>query len=194
MKLYHGTNQDFEEFSQDKARLINDYYGGGVAYFTDNFDVAETYAKSMARSKGGSLYVFEIFLDIKKLFDVKDEFSGPMLTRFFDSKKDIEEFARGAGLLKYGVDKNKILASLELGNMNLTGEQVFNGLSAGMNKTARARSKLKKLGYDTLRYDGGKNMNAAIKHNVYITYYSNRIHINSKYHFDSFGNKYKKAD
>ena len=46
MKLYHGTNQLFDKFEQSKSRVLNDYYGGGVAYFTDTLKVAHTYAKS----------------------------------------------------------------------------------------------------------------------------------------------------
>ena len=193
MRLYHGTNQIFDKFSQDKARIINDYYGGGVAYFTDDLQVAHTYAKSMAKSKGGNLYVFEVNLNVKKLFDVDHKFYGTELTKFFSDEKDIEEFARGAGMMKYGSDKYTVISSIGLGNVELTGEQVFKGLSAGMNKTAKARQKLIKLGYDTLRYNGGVNMSMGIKHSVYIAYNSHNINIVEKYLYDSDGKKYKRS-
>ena len=192
MKLYHGTNQNFDEFKQDKARILNDYYGGGVAYFTDNLQVAHTYAKSMVKSKGGDPFVFEVDLTISKLFDVDKIFQGKSLSVFYNNKAELEEFCRGAGLMKAGTDKHQVMASVELGNVNLTGDQVFKGLSAGMNKTAYARQKLISLGYDTLRYNGGVNMNAT-KHNVYIVFKSSNIHIREKYYFDSNGKKYKKV-
>lgn len=193
MKLYHGTNQVFDEFRQDKARILNDYYGGGVAYFTDNFDVAKSYARSMAKSKGGNLYVFEVNLNIKKLFDVDHLFRGSELKKFFNTQADIEEFARGSGMMKFGVDKYQVISSLESGNVEMTGEQIFKGLSSGMTKTAKARQKLTKLGYDTLRYNGGVNMDTATKHSVYITYSSYNITISEKYLFDSSGKKFKEV-
>lgn len=192
MKLYHGTNQFFKQFEQSKARILNDYYGGGVAYFTDNSKVALTYAKSMAKSKGGEKYVFEVDLSVSKIFDVDNEFTGKELKKFF-TDKTVEDFARGAGLLKFGVDKYSVMSSLQLGNQKLTGEQVFKGLSSGMNKTAKAREKLIKLGYDALRYNGGVNMGAAIKHDVYITYDASNVKIVAIYMYDKLDNKYKKV-
>jgi hypothetical protein len=52
----------------------------------------------------------------------------------------------------------------------LTGDQVFKGLSKGMNRTADARDYLMSKGYDGLRYNGGVNMDMATKHNVYLIY------------------------
>lgn len=193
MKLYHGTNQNFDHFSQDKARILNDYYGGGVAYFTDNFDIAKTYGRSMSKSKGGNIYVFEVSLSIRKLFDVDYVFTGAELKKFFRSRSEIEPFARGAGMLKYGVDKYQVIATLESGAVELSGDQVFKGLSAGMTNTAKARQKLMKLGYDTLRYNGGANMATAVRHNVYISFISQNILITEKYLFDPFDKKFKEA-
>lgn len=38
MKVYHGSNILFKKFDQNKARLVNNFYGGGLAYFTDDQD------------------------------------------------------------------------------------------------------------------------------------------------------------
>lgn len=180
MKAYHGSNSIFSKFDQGKARIVNDFYGGGVAYFTSDIQVAQSYARTMFRSKGGDMIVYECELNLSKIFDVDDTFTGTNLTMFYD-KKSMEDFARGAGLLKAGVDKYNVLARLEGGHMELTGEQVFRGLSKGMVNTAAARHKLMQLGYDGLRYNGGLNMNMARKHSVYLVYRASDIRILKRY-------------
>lgn len=185
LKVYHGTNATFSKFDQGKARITNDLYGGGVAYFTANTDIAYNYAKSMAKSKGGQKQVYEVELNVNKLFDVNHIFTGKELTQFFTPKTS-EEFARGAGLLSYGVDKYGVLIDLESGKLKLTGDQVFHGLSKGMNSTAKAREKLISLKYDTLRYNGGVNMNAT-RHDVYIAYKAENITIKNHYMYDDQG-------
>lgn len=175
LTLYHGTNQRFAQFEQSKARLVNDFYGGGVAYFTDSLDVAKTYAKGAAK-KGGDKLIYKVTLSINKLFDVDQTYTSGELTHFFEAR-DVEAFARGAGLLSLGADKYSVMYELEKGLMRLTGEQVFRGMSQGMVKTAAARDRLKRLGYDALRYNGGVNMSQAQKHNVYIAYDASRIKI-----------------
>lgn len=176
LKAYHGTNAKFSQFEQNKSRIVNDYYGGGVAYFTVNRDVALTYAKSMVRQYKGQIHIYVVNLRIKKLFDVDDKFTGKELTKFF-SDKEAEDFARGAGLLKGGADRFTVLGKLKSGNLSLTGDEVFKGLSRGMVNTAKARQKLIELGYDGLRYNGGKNMQMATEHDVYLVYDANDITI-----------------
>lgn len=190
IKAYHGTNGVFDRFEQSKARIVNDFWGGGVAYFTDDMEVAKTYAKSMARSKGGDRLVYEAALTLRKTFDVDHEFSGKELTKFF-TEKTSEEFARGAGLMKLGVDKYSVLNDLEYGKMTLKGSDIFHGLSAGMNQTAKARKILEKMGYDSLRYNGGIQMDVK-KHNVYLTYRADNIIIKNRYMIDSEGKEYLK--
>lgn len=189
--VYHGTNGNFDRFDQSKARIVNDFWGGGVAYFTDDKEVAKTYAASMARSKGGDRLVYQVSLRMKKTFDVDDVFTGKELTQFF-TEKTSEEFARGAGLLRLGADKYSILSDLESGRLKLTGHDVFHGLSNGMNQTAKARKVLEKMGYDSLRYNGGLNMNAK-KHNVYLTYNASNVSIQRKLLIDSSGGEYTKS-
>lgn len=171
---FHGTNQQFEQFSQDKARLLNDFYGGGVAYFTENFQVAKQYAAAAVKRTGGDPVIYRSQLHIKKLFDVDGNYTGKDIKPLIGSNYEL--FARAAGLLNLGADKYRVLSDLKSCDIVLTGEQLYKGMSGGMRKTAVARDKLKKNGYDALRYNGGVNM-AAVRHNVYIMYYARDIRI-----------------
>ena len=189
LKVYHGTNVIFDKFDEAKARIKNDYYGGGVAYFTDNLEVAKDYAKSMSKSTGNQL-VYSVSLQTHKTFDIDENFTGKELTKFFN--KNAEEFCRGAGLLKLGVDKYKILTDVESGTAVLTGDQIFAGLSSGMTRTLAARQKLISLGYDSLRYNGGEIF-GAIKHNVWLTYKASNVSIIKIYMYDERGNKYERV-
>lgn len=180
MTVYHGSNALFKKFEQNKARIFNDFYGGGVAYFTSDKKVASTYATSMKRKYGGDRYVYEVDLTLTKIFDVDHKFTGKELKQFFDDK-DAEDFARGSGLLKAGVDKYSVLTKLKEGTIEMTGEQVFKGLSRGMVNTAKARQKLISLGYDGLRYNGGVNMNMTTKHDVYLAYNADDVRIRKVY-------------
>lgn len=173
---YHGTNSRFDKFDQTKARIPNDFYGGGVAYFTDNKDVAKTYANAMAKKKGGDRIIYEVRVHLNRIFDVDGRFTGLDLTQFLD-RHNLEDFARGARLMGVGKDKYKIFTDLENGRLILTGEQVFRGLSNGMVNTAKARETLISLGFDGLRYNGGVAMDMAAKHNVYLVYDASNIKI-----------------
>lgn len=179
IKAFHGTNTRFSKFEQSKARIANDLYGGGAAYFTDDIDIAKSYASSMFRKFGGDRFVYETELNISKLFDVDDKFSGEQLKRLVP-KGQGESFARGASLLVLGKDKYALLSQIETGKIELTGEQVFKGLSNGMQNTARAREILKQAGYDGLRYNGGVQMGGK-KHNVYLVYDSNQVSIKNRF-------------
>jgi hypothetical protein len=178
VKAYHGTNSRFSQFEQNKARIANDYYGGGIAYFTDTLDIAKTYAGFMFRKFGGERYVYEVELQFDKLFDVDSIYTGDELKRLIGNQLDA--FARGAGLLKLGGDRVAVLSALKDGKLELTGEQVFRGLSNGMQNTAWARSVLKKCGYDGLRHNGGVNMGGP-KHNVYLAYDSRSVNIKNRF-------------
>lgn len=167
-KVYHGSGSRFKEFSQSKARIPNDFYGGGIAYFTSDLKVAITYAKSMAKKSKGEPLIYTTEIKIRKLFDVDDIFTEKTLTDILPD--DIEGFARGAGLLKLNSDQYVVMGNLKAGKVKLTGDQVFKGLSKGMNTTAKAREHLIKKGYDGLRYNGGLNMGMATKHDVYLIY------------------------
>lgn len=173
--VYHGSGYRFEKFEQSKARVVNDFYGGGVAYFTDNLKVAITYAKSMAKKSKQDPRVYTVELSLNKVFDVDHVFTGKELIAILPS--DLEAFARGAGLLGLYADKYKVLSDLKSGTIKLSGDDVFKGLSKGMNETAKAREHLISRGFDGLRYNGGVNMGMATKHNVYLSYNVNNIKI-----------------
>lgn len=176
--MYHGSGSRFNEFEQSKARIPNDFYGGGVAYFTDNLKVGITYAKSMAKKAKGDPIVYEVRVKFKKLFDIDTEYRGKNLIEILPD--DLEAFARSAGLLSLNSDKYMVLAKLKSGKLNLSGDEIFKGLSKGMNTTAKAREYLISKGYDGLRYNGGVNMGMATKHNVYLSYNAKNIEIVSR--------------
>jgi len=173
--LYHGSGYKFDKFDQGKARIANDFYGGGVAYFTDNLKVAITYAKSMAKKSNQDPRIYTVEVRFKKLFDVDHIFTGNELISILPN--DLDSFARGAGLLGLSADKYKVISDLKIGLLSLSGDSIFKGLSRGMNQTAKAREHLISKGYDSLRYNGGVNMNMATKHNVYLSYNANTIKI-----------------
>lgn len=179
LTVYHGSNSIFSKFDQGKARIMNDFYGGGVAYFTDSVSVAKSYARTMSK-KSGQPIVYQVKLSLRKLFDVDSNFTGKELLKFYDDST-VENFARGAGLIKLGSDKYTIIGKLKVGDFNLTGDQVFKGLSRGMVNTAKTRDKLIELGYDGLRYNGGRNMDMAVQHNVYLAYRAGSIKIENAY-------------
>ena len=158
--------------------MLNDFYGGGT-YFTDEKSVAVSYARGMAKKQGLPL-IYECNLRPKKVFDVDSMFTGSDLKQFVN-KSNAEVFAKGAKLLSLGVDPLAIRLALEQGNITLSGDQVFRGLSNGMVNTAKAREMLIRLGFDCLRYNGGVNMSMSQKHNVYVAYKANIIDIIHKY-------------
>lgn len=174
LTLYHGSNAKFDKFDQKKARIANDYFGGGVAYFTDDPAIAKQYALGMSK-KTGAPTVYEVEVSFKDVFDVDMVFQGKDLTKFLKYIK-AEDLARGAGLLPYGSNKYAVISSIESGEAQLTGEQIFKGLSRGMINTAAAREILIKLGYDGLRHNGGVNMGGK-RHNVYLAYNADQITI-----------------
>lgn len=173
--VYHGTGSKFEEFSQDKARVVNDFYGGGVAYFTTDIGIAINYAKgARKRSADGIGRVYFCKVNLTKVFDVDRTYTGEELKKHLP--KNLDAFARGAGLMRVSDDPYLVTARLERGDYKLTGEQIFRGISQGMVHTAKVREHLKKLGYDGLRYNGGQMMGVA-DHDVYIAYYAHDIEI-----------------
>lgn len=176
-KLYHGTGSMFDRFDQNKARLANDYYGGGVGYFTDSKDGAKNYAKAMSK-KTGTPYIMEVTLEITKLFDVDDEFTGRKFLDFIRGY-NVEQFARDAGLLNYGVDKFLMLGDIKKGTLKIDGDKIFRGISNKMMNTSKAKKIIHHLGYDALKYNAGQLIGSSgNKQEVYIAYDANKITIN----------------
>jgi len=176
--VYHGTNQEFSQFSQDKAKITNDYYGGGAAYFTPDLSVARIYAKTAVKKSGGKEIIYRAQLSLNKVFDVDQHYTGKELISILPT--NLEQFARGAGLLNFGADRFEVLASLKDGTASLTGGQIFKGLSSGMINTAKARETLKKRKFDGLRYNPVLHANRT-PHEVYIAYEARNIRITGKY-------------
>jgi len=177
--VYHGSGYKFDKFDQGKARIANDHMGGGVGYFTSDKGVAGTYAKSMARKAGTKTpHIYHTNLKMNNVFDVDHKFSGDKLKHVLPD--DVEGFARGAGLLKPGTDKYKVINDLKDGTTELHGHEVFKGLSRGGVDTLKAREHLVKKGFDGMRYNGGVNMNAATKHDVYMPYNQKSIKLNKR--------------
>lgn len=175
---FHGSGHSFTEFSQIHAKIPNDFYGGGIGYFTDSRKIGESYAKASSKVTR-TPHLYHTTLDMKNVFDVDHKFSGKKLTGLLP--KDTRAFAKHAGLLNASNmdQENSILGNLERGDTELSGHQLFWGLSEGGTKTAKARDHLIRHGqYDGLRYNGGVNMKQDTKHNVYIPYNADSISIN----------------
>jgi hypothetical protein len=177
INAYHGTNAIFNKFSMDSAKIQNDYYGGGF-YFTPNLEVAKIYAKSAVRKTGGKEVIYRVQLNLKKTFDVDKEYTGDELKKLIIP--NFETFARSAGLLSLGKDRYAIMADLKDGNTVMTGAEVFKGMSNGMVNTAKARDHLKRLHYDSLRYNPVQHSDR-IKHEVYIAYNAASVRIIGQY-------------
>jgi len=175
---YHGSGELFKEFDQNKARIANDYWGGGVGYFTRNKNIAKLYAKAMSKITK-TPYVYTVNLSLEKIFDQNDTFSGSRLINLLP--KDLDKFSRGAGLMSLhyleNIDKFLLIHKLKKGDITLTGKQVFFGLSGGGINTSVARKTLIKNGYDALRYEGGVLM-GVVSHDVFVVYFKKSIEIN----------------
>lgn len=91
--LYHGTSTDFNQFDPDKIQQDN--LGKGF-YFTDNKDIADSYASRRTRERGGDRKVVEAFLNVKKPFDLNyqpREVALDYLTHYFLSQGKTNEMA-----------------------------------------------------------------------------------------------------
>ena len=91
--VYHGTSTDFNQFDPDKIQQDN--LGKGF-YFTDNKDIADSYASRRTRERGGDRKVVEAFLNVKKPFDLNyqpREVALDYLTHYFLSQGKTKEMA-----------------------------------------------------------------------------------------------------
>lgn len=91
--VYHGTSTDFNQFDPDKIQQDN--LGKGF-YFTDNKDIADSYASRRTRERGGDRKVVEAFLNVKKPFDLNyqpREVALDYLTHYFLSQGQTNEMA-----------------------------------------------------------------------------------------------------
>ena len=153
--VYHGSNARFVEFTDRTKRIKEDLFGGGLAYFTDTYEVGEKYAKAMQKKYGGFQFVYKVRMTLRECFDVNYEYTGETFLKIYQQTKYTpEEFARRAGLLIYGVNKYGIFGDIKSGRQKLTGAQLWKGLSNGGNENIKAQNVLKKCGCDGLRYNG----------------------------------------
>ncbi len=185
VKAFHGTAAKFDSFDGGKARVSNDYFGGGHSYFTSNKNVAVGYASSaMIRMKSKTPYVIAVDLHFKKLFDARDNktYTGDelkhMIKEFKLTQKDLDTLARGAGIMTVMSSPYQIIVGLERGTTKLTGKQFFNGLTRLRGSMENARKFLQSKGYDGLAHTGGqvtRDMMGTPNHVVFIVYDPNVI-------------------
>jgi hypothetical protein len=91
--LYHGTSTDFNQFAPDRIQQGN--LGRGF-YFTDNKDIADSYADRRTHERGGGRKVVEAFLNVKKPFDLNyqpREVALDYLTHYFSNNGRTNEMA-----------------------------------------------------------------------------------------------------
>jgi hypothetical protein len=83
IRLYHGTNQDINEFSTQPGALRKKFYAGELgSWFGDDPEIANQFAKGVSfKKEKGSVY--PVFLNIKnpKVFDSYDDFMSVMQNR-----------------------------------------------------------------------------------------------------------------
>lgn len=181
MNLYHGSPRNFDQFSQEFSRSANDNFGGGLAYLTTSKDVAKVYAKAGLKrtlKDGASPIVYSVKTNFKKVFDVDDEFEGNELKKFLP--KDLDKFARAAGLIKFSDSPYLVKSKLSNGTIKVSGDQIFKGLDKVLGGSAKARDQIIRLGYDSLRYNGNAGSSIAPDHDVYIAYKASSLKIISK--------------
>lgn len=184
LTVYHGTAARFDEFGQENARVENDYFGGGLAYFTSSRRVAYGYARSaMLRTKSKIPYIIYVGVQFDKLFDARNtsKWSGERVLAFIQEvglrSDQVEAFIRGAGLLDMsslqGRSPHVVKSAFMSGKIELDGESIFMALSRVLGNMAQARKKLMSLGYDGLCHIGGEITKDKLnrgKHTVFISY------------------------
>lgn len=180
-KLYHGTSARFDKFDQRFGRMENDFYGGGIAYFTTSIKIAKGYASASKKRIGGDMLLYTVDVNFKKVFDVDISYDGAEVLKILDGT-DLEKIARGAGLMSYGNPNSQSnLSDLKRGRLSLTGDQLYKGFTtANRGKTSAFRDKLISLGYDALRYNGGLQIRGETQHDVYIAWDASTIKIDKR--------------
>lgn len=189
-QMWHGTNAKFDKFEQRMARVQNDLYGGGVAYFTDNRKIAEGYAKSSLKRKGAPKnpepWLYKVDLDLKNIFDIERSYNYDFVKQFVknDKSSTVEKFLRDAGVLNNSFMKSigasdifSVISKFNNGSLNLTGDQLFNAIGNNSANSSKARDIFYKMGYDGLTHQGGLRGGTGGKHKVIIVYDSSKIKI-----------------
>ena len=179
MNLYHGTSNVFDKFDEKYARLKNDFYGGGLAYLTDSYEIAKSYSKASKKyDKSDKIpRILTVKTSFKKTFDIDKEYVDDDFLKLISSI-DIDKFSRGAGLMSLGSDTSAVKYNVKKGNVNLKGDQIYKGLEKAFNnQTYKVRKHLEKCGFDSLRYNGGLQIKTEHEHDVYIAYRASTLKI-----------------
>lgn len=186
-EMWQGTNARFDRFDQRMARVQNDLYGGGVGYFTDSLEVAKGYATSSLKRKGVPIdstpYIYKVNLTLDNVFDVGKTYDGDFVSSFLKNTDygTAEQFLRNAGLAKMGSDLAGNIGNLRRGELQMSGDQIFNAIGEQSKNSSKARDILIKRGFDGLTHPGGLRGGTKGLHTVIIAYDSDKIQILERY-------------
>lgn len=162
MSVYHGTNQDFNQFEDSKIQKTD--LGRGF-YFTDNKDIANNYAEIRANERGGKGKVMETFLNVKNPFDLNyqpREAALDYLTYYFANNGQTNAQA---------VNSAKTLLDMSLADGDIVDgdySSVFNTKEPEFEKWAKSK------GYDGIVVPGG-DQDSGLSGNAYVVFEPNQI-------------------
>lgn len=162
MPVYHGTNQDFNQFEDSKIQKAD--LGRGF-YFTDNKDIANNYAEIRANERGGKGKVMETFLNSKNPFDLNyqpREAALDYLTYYFANNGQTNAQA---------VNSAKTLLDISLADGDIVDgdySSVFNTKEPEFEKWAKSK------GYDGIVVPGG-DQDSGLSGNAYVVFEPNQI-------------------
>nr|DAR44990.1 MAG TPA: Large polyvalent protein associated domain 38 [Caudoviricetes sp.] len=162
MPVYHGTNQDFNQFEDSKIQKAD--LGRGF-YFTDNKDIANNYAEIRANERGGKGKVMETFLNVKNPFDLNyqpREAALDYLTYYFANNGQTNTQASNSA---------KTLLDMSIADGDIVDgdySSVFNTKEPEFEKWAKSK------GYDGIVVSGG-DQDSGLSGNAYVVFEPNQI-------------------
>lgn len=162
MPVYHGTNQDFNQFEDSKIQKAD--LGRGF-YFTDNKDIANNYAEIRANERGGKGKVMETFLNVKNPFDLNyqpREAALDYLTYYFANNGQTNTQASNSA---------KTLLDMSIADGDIVDgdySSVFNTKEPEFEKWAKSK------GYDGIVVPGG-DQDSSLSGNAYVVFEPNQI-------------------
>jgi hypothetical protein len=173
LELFHGSTVEINSANQLDSRPIGSMDYGGVVYLTASFNLASRLARSK-RATSGHVYVTSVNVPIERALDLDVQFPALELRKLIRDRHHAEEFARSARIVRYGNPEPDLIDKIADGEIEISGEQAFLGLSRAGSVTSSARTKLSRLGYDAVRYtyDGGT---------VYALFSVSGIRVNDSY-------------
>ena len=162
MPVYHGTNQDFNQFEDSKIQKTD--LGRGF-YFTNNKDIANNYADIRVNERGGKGKVMETFLNIKNPFDLNyqpREAALDYLTYYFANNGQTD--AQAANSAKTLLDMSIADGDIVDGDYS----NVFDTKEPEFEKWAKSK------GYDGIVVPGG-DQDSGLSGNAYVVFEPNQI-------------------